>query len=281
MAVTRAEKRPWCFSVPARVAFGDQHAAVPDREDVYLAADRFVDDSIGFADHLTKPIRIFGWRVKADKRDCRADVGEIGEPVGSGQNFLSPFVDCFLQQIVGQFIEYAEEKSGGMRRPLYNHKAYPACCLNRLSRCARDSLATCSCGIPLPSANSRREISTSRASSMRSKRSSMYSASTRYDAARPFCVMRTGRCVSRTRAMYAERLLRHSENGTTSSDGRQRRRDRSRAFGMALSPWVSTPDIVQYFVRAVKGRRFHRSLSTRSTTRTEIAPSSFSVRATR
>ncbi len=36
-------------------------------------------------------------------------------------------------------------------------------------------------------------------------------------AARPFCVMRMGRCVSRTRVMYAERLLRHSENGTMSA----------------------------------------------------------------
>lgn len=40
---------------------------------------------------------------------------------------------------------------------------------------------------------------------------------------RLFCVMRIGRCVSRTRVMYAERLLRHSENGMMSSLGRQQR----------------------------------------------------------
>ena len=40
------------------------------------------------------------------------------------------------------------------------------------------------------------------------------------EAARPFCVMRTGRRVSCTRVMYVERLSRHSENGTTSSLGR-------------------------------------------------------------
>ena len=65
---------------------------------------------------------------------------------------------------------------------------------------------------------------------------SIDSQSTRYEAAWPFCVMRTGRCVSRTRPIYVERLLRHSENGTTSSDGRQRRMGVSRTFGISSSP---------------------------------------------
>ena len=54
-------------------------------------------------------------------------------------------------------------------------------------------------------------------------------------AARPFCVMRMGRCVSRTRVMYAERLLRHSENGTTSSFGRQWRIGVLRTGGISPS----------------------------------------------
>ena len=114
---------------------------------------------------------------------------------------------------------------------------------------------TSSFGIPLPSANSRRDISMSRESSMRSKRLSRDSASTRYEAARPFCVIRTGRCVSRTRLMYMERLLRHSENGTTSSEGRQRWIGRSFVLGMMDSPLVSTPKIVQNFGMSINGEK--------------------------
>ena len=99
-------------------------------------------------------------------------------------------------------------------------------------------LKTSSCGMPLPSANSRREMLMSRASSIWSKTLSRNSASTRYEAARPFWVMRTGRRVSRTRAIYVERLLRHSEKGITSSDGRQRRSGISSVFGMASSPFA-------------------------------------------
>ena len=94
----------------------------------------------------------------------------------------------------------------------------------------------------------------SRESSILSKSSSSDSASTRYEAARPFCVMRTGRCVSRTRVMYAERLLRHSENGTTSSLGRQRRIGRLRTLDMAISPSASTSHIVQNFGIVVNGQ---------------------------
>jgi len=90
------------------------------------------------------------------------------------------------------------------------------------------SRITCACGMPLPSANSRREISTSLESSRDSIKLSKSVALTRYEAARPFWVTRMGRCVSCTRPMYAERLLRHSEKGTTSSDGRQRRTGISR-----------------------------------------------------
>ena len=89
------------------------------------------------------------------------------------------------------------------------------------------------------------------ASSMESIRSSKSVALTMYEAERPFCVMRIGRCVSWTRPMYAERLLRHSENGTTSSDGRQRRMGISRTAGIFLSPLVAY--IVQNFGLTVNG----------------------------
>ncbi len=63
-----------------------------------------------------------------------------------------------------------------------------------------------------------------------------------------FAIMRTGRCISRTRPMYVERLLRPSENGTTSSEGRQRRTGISRTLGISLSPcFVEDAGAVQYF----------------------------------
>ena len=106
---------------------------------------------------------------------------------------------------------------------------------------------TSSWGMPLPSANSRREISMSRVSSIWSKRLSRSSASTRYEAARPFCVMRMGRRVSRTRVMYVERLLRHSEKGTMSSEGRQRLIGKSSVRGIVSFPFAFAYCIVQNF----------------------------------
>ena len=103
---------------------------------------------------------------------------------------------------------------------------------------------TSSLGIPLPSANSRRDISISRESSIWSKSASIDSQSTRYEAACPFCVMRTGRCVSRTRPIYVERLLRHSENGTTSSEGRQRRMGISRTSNSTTVMYVEGQEVI-------------------------------------
>ena len=93
----------------------------------------------------------------------------------------------------------------------------------------------------------------SRVSSIWSKRLSRSSASTRYEAARPFCVMRMGRRVSRTRVMYVERLLRHSEKGTMSSEGRQRLIGKSSVRGIISSPFVFVHSLVQNF--ALNGKR--------------------------
>ena len=93
----------------------------------------------------------------------------------------------------------------------------------------------------------------SRVSSIWSKRLSRSSASTRYDAARPFWVIRMGRRVSRTRVMYVERLLRHSEKGTMSSEGRQRLSGKSSVRGIVSSPFVFMFCIVQNFVAYHKG----------------------------
>ena len=149
----------------------------------------------------------------------RADFREVGKLTCRFGDFRIPLCRVKSRTRKANCGENSHKKAFGVRRPPYLHFDPSAhihpCTISSISR------KTSSCGMPLPSANSRREMPMSRESSSRSSKASSDSASTRYEAARPFCVMRIGRCVSRTRAMYAERLLRHSENGTTSSDGRQ------------------------------------------------------------
>ena len=96
---------------------------------------------------------------------------------------------------------------------------------------------TSSWGMNSPFSNCCREIETERESSIRSIRSSKSPALMMYEAARPFCVTRTGRCVLLTLAMMAEKLLRHSENGMVSSEGRQCLMGSSAVIGMGEVPF--------------------------------------------
>ena len=153
-------------SVPDGVAFGYEHARMADGKDMDFAIDRFVNDSVRTADNLAKPVCVFGNCREADARDCRAEFGKIGELIGGIYDFLQPDIDGFSQQVVGQFADNAVKKLLCMRRPSDFHSAHLSRSLKRLSRKARESRSICSCAIPLPSANSRREISMSRESSI-------------------------------------------------------------------------------------------------------------------
>ena len=218
-----------------------------------LVTDRFVHDAVRLADDLPEAVGINRDGVETLHGNNRPRERKVGKPVGIVQDALAPSVGILDAESGFDLRKDIKKQAVRMRRPSDVHTATLLRFAARRFRNSSDSRFTCSCGIPLPSANSRREISMSRESSMPSSKASSDSASTRYEAARPFCVMRTGRCVSRTRLMYAERLLRHSENGTTSSDGRQRRIGISRTAGMAFSPLWFTRDIVQNSGTCVKG----------------------------
>ena len=208
-----------------------------DGEDVYHVADDFVHDAIGFDDQLVKSFGIRWHGVETLKRNIGARERKTSEFVGGFTQFDFP-----TKAVVGiEFYCDAEndvfEKHLGVRRPFYGiHTATPACFIAISFLCSRSN--TTSFGMPLPSANSRREISTSRESSMLSISASKSVASTRSDVARQFCVMRIGRCVSRGRLMYDEKFWRHSEKGTTSSDGRQRLIGSSAVIGMGCNPFT-------------------------------------------
>ena len=239
-------------SIPGGVVHGHKHPRMADGENVNLVTDKFIYDAVRFANDLAEPVGINRNDVEALHGNAWPREREVA------------YVGCRCAQLAfpsqgvvnGESLSNSEDdiikKSLGVWRPKNDYIAVSLD--DRIERSFLWSRSkTVSFGIPLPSANSRREISTSRESSMRSKRLSSDSASTRYEAACPFCVMRTGRWVSRTRVMYMERLLRHSENGTTSSLGRQRRIVRSRTFGMAIPPSVSASCIVQNFGVTVNG----------------------------
>lgn len=110
-----------------------------------------------------------------------------------------------------------------MRREFGVHAC--ACCRAR-SR-SRMSAKTFRAGMPLPSANSRREISMSRERFTRSRydwHREMMSSCCSYSemfmttvVARPFCVMNRGRCVCFVRSRQSLKVRRYSVKGMTSS----------------------------------------------------------------
>ncbi len=214
-------------------------------KNVNFMLNRFVYNTVGSAEDLPKAIVVFRRRSKTFYRDCCADRREVDQLAGGVVNFEFPSSGIFNGQFKSDSRKDVDEELFCVRRPLECHTI--ASSRFQLSRRLSMLRMTSSWGMPLPSANSRREISMSRVSSIWSKRLSRSSASTRYEAARPFCVMRMGRRVSRTRVMYVERLLRHSEKGTMSSDGRQRLIGKSSVRGIVSFPFIFVYCIVQNF----------------------------------
>lgn len=240
--------------IPCYVAFCDEHSPVTNRKNVYLGIHRFIDYTIRSTKCLTKSIEIVWDNMKTFRWNRRPHVGEVAKRSRSLAQFTFPSQSVINRKRVCNVNDNVVKKRRCMRRPENFHACYPLTAFFA-SSFSWIRLKTSSLGIPPPSAISLREISISRESSIWSKSSSMDFASTRYDAALPFCVIRTGRCVSRTRPMYIERLLRHSENGTTSSEGRQRRSGISRTLciSFTLSLLKNMLCIVQNFGIPVKG----------------------------
>ena len=221
-----------------------------DGEDMYFVLDPFVHNSIGAAEGLAKTINVVRWCAETFSGDAGADIREVNQLICGIVNLQSPSCSIFNRQFKSDCSEDFNEELLCVRRPVKRHDKASS----RFQRARSSSILciTSSCGMPLPSANSRREMLMSRASSIWSKTLSRNSASTRYEAARPFWVMRTGRRVSRTRAIYVERLLRHSEKGITSSDGRQRRSGIFSVLGIESSPFGFVLNIVQNFALNLK-----------------------------
>ena len=231
--------------LPNSIVFGNEHSRMADGENVNFILNRFVYDTIGTAEDLLKAIVVFRRCSETFYRDCCANRREVDQLVGGVIYFEFPSSGILNGQLKSDSRKDVDEELLSVRRPLECHAI--ASSRFQLSRRLSMLRMTSSWGMPLPSANSRREISMSRVSSIWSKRLSRSSASTRYEAARPFCVIRMGRRVSRTRAMYVERLLRHSEKGTMSSEGRQRLIGKSSVRGMVSSPFAFVHCIVQNF----------------------------------
>ena len=237
--------------LPNSIVFGNEHSRMADGENMKFILNRFVYDTIGTAEDLLKAIGVFRRCSETFYRDCCANRREVDQLVGGVIYFEFPSSGILNRQLKSDSRKDVDEELLSVRRPLECHAI--ASSRFQLSRRLSMLRMTSSWGMPLPSANSRREISMSRVSSIWSKRLSRSSASTRYEAARPFCVIRMGRRVSRTRAMYVERLLRHSEKGTMSSEGRQRLIGKSSVRGIISFPFVFVYYIVQDF--ALNGKR--------------------------
>ena len=241
-------------SVPDNVAIGDEHSRMANGKEVDFIFNRFVDNAVRAAECLSESFSVLGNFLETLGWDCGADVWKRSKRFDSFAYAIIPSEGILCGKFVANLRQNLVLQNRGAGRPENIHIAvFFLSSSNQRDNIARVWHMASSCGIPLPAANSRRDVSMSRESSMLSKSLSSDSASTRYEAARPFCVMRTGRCVLRTRPMYIERLLRHSENGTTSSDGRQRRSGISRTFCMTFPYCVSTARIVQNIALLVKG----------------------------
>ena len=118
-------------SASVRVVKEDEHAAVADRGDVDFAFDDFVNEVIGFDDQLVKSLGIRRDGVVALDGNGLMREGEVAESAGT-------------------------------------HTAALACFMAKSFSWSRTN--TTSLGMPLPSANSRREISMSDSSSAISSR---------------------------------------------------------------------------------------------------------------
>ncbi len=229
-------------SVPMSVAAVDKHAAVTNGKYVDFIIYPFVNRAVGAYKQLAKLRGIFRDECECAYGHLCSEFGIVGETHRCFDDFPIPPLCILWIEIPGDVVKNRPEKFLCVRRPFYGHAIPLLAAMRFILRCM--FLNTSSAGMPLPSANSRREAFMSLYRSIWSFRASMSSAFTRYIPARPFCVTRMERCSFWTRVMMDESLFRHSENGTMSSDGRQRRIGRSIVFAIILSPVTSR--IVQY-----------------------------------
>lgn len=221
--------------VPDCVGLGDQLMAVENRKNANLVVNGFVDDAVWLDDQLAQAIDERRDFVEAFGRDVRAGLGEVGERCQVAVDLKSPANGVIVRQLECDGAKDARELVLSVKRPVDVHAISPRAFRSSSMSCM--FCMTSSWGMNSPFSNCLREMATERESSIRSIRSSKSPALMMYEAARPFCVTRTGRCVLLTLAMMAEKLLRHSENGTVSSEGRQRIMGSSAVVGIMEIPF--------------------------------------------
>lgn len=161
-------------SVPAGVVDGDERAAVANRKNVDFVFDDFVNDAIGFDDQLVKAIVVRRYGVVALDGNRRTREGKLLKLCNVMDDLIVP-ADGIL---VGKFFFDCEEDvlEEGLRvgRELGSHFAIlTVACSRRAARVLRETVSR---EMPLPSANSRREISMSDSNSAISLRREMGAA---------------------------------------------------------------------------------------------------------
>ena len=217
------ERVGFAGSVPVGVGARYEHPRMADGENVYLVVDDFVHDAIGTAEGLTEFVGVRRDRVEAFKRNAIAGEGMIFECQDGALNVVVPAQGVCNGLCVGNGVNNVIQEALGMRREIGFH----ACFRCRARSRSRIPSKTSFVGMPLPSANSRREISTSRERLTRSRyawhcetTSSCCSYSAMFMTtvvARPFCVMNRGRCVRFVRSRQSLNVRRYSVKGMTSS----------------------------------------------------------------
>ena len=210
-------------SVPVGVGARYEHSRMADGENVYLVADDFVHDAIGTAEGLAEFVGVRRDRVEAFNRNAIAGEGMIFECQDGALNVVVPAQGVCNGLCVGNGINNVIQETLGMRREIGFHTCSRCRARSRSRILSKTSLV----GMPLPSANSRREILTSRERLTRSRydwHCETISSCCSYSAmfmttvvARPFCVMNRGRCVRFVRSRQSLKVRRYSVKGMTSS----------------------------------------------------------------
>ena len=238
--------------VPHGVVVRQQGGATDEREDATLLAHDLVHDAIGADDQLTEAVQV-AWRgEKACERNPGTHGGHRLKEVDLLGDLGMPPDAVLVGERRDDGSDLLRQLSTGMVRPVNGHASVlsSSCFLSRAIRSW--------CEMNSPRSNWSREISTDRESSSRSRRASLSAQrssksdmSNRMEAACPFCVMTSGRCVRRVRCMQSARVWRHSVYDTTSLS----RRGRCKVISLTgiESPVGETPILYSKPYRHVKG----------------------------
>lgn len=238
--------------VPHGVVVRQQGGATDEREDATLLAHDLVHDAIGADDQLTEAVQV-AWRgEKACERNPGTHGGHRLKEVDLLGDLGMPPDAVLVGKRRDDGSDLLRQLSTGMVRPVNGHASVlsSSCFLSRAIRSW--------CEMNSPRSNWSREISTDRESSSRSRRASLSAQrssksdmSNRMEAACPFCVMMSGRCVRRVRCMQSARVWRHSVYDTTSLS----RRGRCKVISLTgiESPVGETPILYSKPYRYVKG----------------------------